>query len=357
MQERMILSSDFKNQDQIKGFEAYDYEYGAVTEKATAETVFRLINGVVSAVEAETALHCGVPSHEHAPLTWEANRTLELVKQYDEFINAPDFELDIFSVHKFEMENFWARMEREKDAHARKGKKNYVRTSNKAVTDGKSTIYQVDNGKVVFGYLVNNMTYDGQNSFFLASVKSGRYARALFKTTGRYPAEKTAIGDGETRWGRIVAYLAANGGDITNAYSILEEQDSMFFYAELKKHNGVDKQIRRQLKAVRRAAGGMTFDLYIESLEERREQIEAVLPLFEELRDAEAESEENGNTEAVNKLSAAIYAVVDSEADAELELEAIEAKLTSFSEEHNSDKAVSLIGDYDNWDYYKDGGY
>lgn len=317
MQERQILSPEFKNEDQIKGYEAYDYEYGAIEQKATKSTVFELFNGVITAIESETDAQTVLVRVHDGYVPFEANRRYELVNDYDEFINRPDFEFDVFSVGKIEMENFWATV----------GRKNAIGISNKAVTYGKSTIYSVTYNKNVVGFLLNNMTYDGQNSWFLTSVGYGSTARYCFKGTGNYPSVKYKNGKPANRWTRVIDELAANNGTTVNAWSILKSDDSKFFYAELKRHNGVDKATRQQLKAVRRAAGGLPFDLYVEALEEELAELE------EEL--------------AVNPENV----------DASLRYDEIADKLTAYGEEHNSDDAVSVYEDYDNWNYYEDNGY
>lgn len=316
-----------RNQAILKGFEAYDYEYAAVEQKATPQTVFELINDSVSAAEAETAAKMGVPSLEYGPLDWDANRTVEFCNDYDAFINDVDFKLDVFGVLKLDMENFWAGLERNKDKRARFGENRSARILNKVETDGGSSVYQFGNNKVTFGYLANNMTYDGQYAYVLTSERAGGAARRCFRTTGNYPKELDVVSGKLTRWGKIVAKVAASGETAIGAWAVLEENDAKVFYGELKKHNWLSASDKQLLKSVKRTAGGLTFDLYKESLEDRLKEIEAELE------------------------------VADQTVDLSLEFEEIEDKLLSYDEEHNSEAAVSLFEDYDNFDYYKDKYY
>lgn len=326
MNKARILKPEIENAVELEGFESYDYEYGAVEAKASVSTVVELINDSVSAAEAEAAANDGVPSLEYAPLSWEVKRVAEFCNDYDDFINDVDFKADVFGVQKLEMENFWAALERNKEKRARKGENGSARVLNRIETAGKSTVYQIGNHKVTFGYLINNMTYDGQYAYFMTSGRAAGAARVPFKQTGRYPAEIDVITGKLTKWGKIVAKVAASGETATGAWAVLESEDAQVFYGEMKKHNWLSQQDKQLLKAVRREAGGMTFSAYKETLEDRKN----------ELADIVAEFEETG----------VLPAEFDYIVDAEAELDEITDKLVSYNEEHNSEAAITELGDY-----------
>lgn len=309
-----VLDGELVLLNEFGGVHAYETEKNA---PATPEAVFELFNGTITAIENEANARAAYGLDKYGDVPFSEQNVLKLVDAYDEFINQPDFKLDVFSVRKLDMENFWA-------ANKRKAP---FKVAGKAVSYGKSTVYAVRRGKRVVMFLLNNMTYDGQNSYALTSAKAGAAARACFKGTGRYPSEIRKEDGTRNRWARVLDELDENDGNTANAWSILESNDSKFFYGELKRHNGVDKAMRQQLKAVRRAAGGLTFDLYVESLKERKTELDAKF-------------EDTGLN-----------------VDEELELDAIEAKLVSYNEEHNSDEAVSVFEDYDNWNYYENNEY
>lgn len=310
----------------LEGFEVYDYVNDAVEQKATVESVFELFNGVVSAVERESNSRTVLCRVHDGDVPFVEKRQLELVSDYDEFINSPNFELDCFSVGKMDMENFWASV----------GRRNAVNIGNKAVTYGKSTIYVVRRNKAVIGFLLNNMTYDGQNMFFLTSVKLGSNARALFKGTKNYPRRNSYrnVRDEETgkiekapsRWTRINNYLESVGATTVSAWEFLESDDSKFFYGELKKHNYLSNSDKQLLKSIYRMDRVASFDVRIENIESR----------IDELEDLIVEYEANKDTET------SVFEYFD----AKDELDELEHELVYLSEEHNSESPVTLLEDY-----------
>lgn len=308
-------------------------EYGQIrtfeTDKAqmaSPQAVFDLINAIVTAVEDEANARGRYDVETYGELSYAEKRTLELVNDYDDFINAPDFELDVFTVGILDMENFWRVMAR----------KNNYNIRNKAVTYGKSTIYSVGYRKGVIGFLANNMTYDGQNSFCLTSVKARNTAYVPFRQTGKYPKELRKTDGTRNRWARVLDELAANDGDISNAWCILEEADSQYFYAELKKHNGVGKENRQQLQAIRNAAGGETFINHVEAIEISISKLETARDELEHKLDNMAANSSETKREAVKngikRLDNRLY---------DLNIE-----LWDLTEEHNSETAETTMEDY-----------
>lgn len=296
------------------------------SEPATPQAVFELFNGTITAVEHEANARSAYGVEQYGDVPFSEQNVLKVVETYDEFINSPDFELDVFSVRKFDMENFWAANKRN----------NTFKVAGKVTTYGGSSVYVVRRGKRVVMFLLNNMTYDGQNSYALTSVKAGKAARACFKGTGKYPTVKHVNGKPQNRWTRVLDELAANEGDITNAWSILETEDSKFFYAELKKHNGVDKETRQQLKLVRQKAGGQTFTNYVEALELRIQKLEdAHERLQDKLSDMASDAPETKRhavENGVRRLDNRLY---------DLNIE-----LWDLTEEHNSEAVETTMEDY-----------
>lgn len=318
-----VLDGELVLLNEFGGKHAYETEKNA---PATPEAVFELFNCTMTAVENEANARAAYALDKYGDVPYAEQNALKVVETYDEFINAPDFELDVFSVRKFDMENFWAANDRN----------NTFKVSGRVETYGKSSVYAVRRGKHVVMFLLNNMTYDGQNSYALTSVKAGKAARACFRGTGLYPTELRKSDGTRNRWARVLDELAANGGDITNAWSILETEDSKFFYAELKKHNGVGKETRQQLKAVRRAAGGRTFNNYVEALELHIDVMEqAREELEDKLKDMAAnapETKRNAVENGVRRLNERIYN--------------FNIELVFLTEEHNSEAVETTMEDY-----------
>lgn len=117
------------------------------------------------------------------------------------------------------------------------------------------------------------------------------------------------------------------------AYKTLKKEDSIAFYNYCN-NNGLYKKNRQLLKSIRKTKGGLTFDLYLESLEESICEIKAKIAFIDKKEDSQA-----------------LYL---EKADLISELEAITKKLESFSEEKNSDQLKTgntLIGDYNLYEY------
>lgn len=341
----------------LENMALYDYYEDATLQKATPETVFELFNGVVTAVEEESNARTVLVRVHDGDVSFNENRLSELVESYDDFINDSDFELDVFAVHKFEMENFWHVVY----DNTKRG------VCNKATTYGKSSIWEISNGKRTVGFLLNNMTYDGQNSYCLTSKKLGKHVRRFFEVKAYYPPVKHVNGEPRNRWTRILDELDANDGNMTNAWSILESDDSRFFYAELKKHMGVDRETRAQIKAIAQKQGRKSFDVMKEDARALVDEMELIMELSEQVDNVELELEEmedNGASidelcviEDVLALMRHWLSFYGDLTVVELELDEIKAWLCSVSEEHNSDKVVSVIEDYDNFNYYSDNYY
>ena len=119
--------------------------------KTNKTVIFDCFCGSVSAIEEETHKKDGLAQIGDRPLSFGAKRTLQLVSDFDDFVNDPDFKMGIYSVGKLEMENFWRFI----------GQKNQYSISNKGTTYGGSSIWVIKKGKSVFGFLLNNMTFDG----------------------------------------------------------------------------------------------------------------------------------------------------------------------------------------------------
>lgn len=305
----------------------YDKEYETVNiTKMSKESVFDVFNGVVDAVEEESNSRTVLCRAHDGRVSFSEIRALELVETYDEFINDSNFKLDVFSVGKMDMENFWSSINR----------RNSVNIANKAVTYGKSSIYVVRRNKVVVGFLLNNMTFDGQNMYFLTSKRLAKNARSLFKGTGKYPSSNqyvnrrnksnNQIEKRPTRWTRIINYLSSVGATALNAWEFLETEDSKFFYAELKKHNYLSDGDKQLLKSIRKMKRVASFDIRIETLESRIKQLEDLIKDYEETEEPDCS--------------------VFEYFDAMDELAQLESKLISYGEEHNSDVPVTTLEDY-----------
>lgn len=315
-----------QNKGILEGFAPMDYDMTLECGNMTKETVFDVFNGVVSAVESEANARASFSVKTYGTVPFKENRSLELVKTYDEFINTVNFELDAFSVGKMEMENFWASV----------GRRNSINIGNKAVTYGKSTIYVVRRGVVVIGFLLNNMTYDGQNMYFLSSKHLEDSSRSLFKGTGKYPSSNKYIkrhnkSNGQieqypTRWTRIIEYLSSVGGNTINAWSLLESEDSRYFYGELKKHNVFTPSDKALLKSIRKIRRRASLDCKIEAMESRLKQLKDLIDEYEENEDTETS--------------------VFEYFDAKDEIIELERDLISFTEEHNNESPVTTLEDY-----------
>lgn len=357
MKDLTVTSPNFNLDEPLENMALYDYYEGVTLQKATPQSVFDLFNGVVTAVEEESNARTVLARVHGGYIAFNEIRALELVKSYDTFINAPDFELDVFAVHKFEMENFWHVVY----DNTKRG------VSNKATTYGKSSIWEISNGKRTVGFILNNMTYDGQNSYCLTSKKLGKHVRRFFKVKAYYPSVKHVNGEPRNRWTRILDELDANDGNMTNAWNILKSEDSRFFYAELKKHMGVDKETRAQIKAIAKKQGKKSFDVIKEDARALVDEMELIMALSEQVDNVESELEEmedNGASidelcviEDVLFLMRHWLSFYGDLTVVELELDETKAWLCSVEEEHNSDKVVSVIEDYDNFNYYSDNYY
>lgn len=357
MQEKTITSPNFNLDEPLENMALYDYYENATLQKATPESVFELFNGVVDAVESESNARTVLVRVHEGEVPFNEIRALELVESYDNFINDSDFELDVFAVHKLEMENFWHVIYDKTDR----------KVCNKATTYGKSSIWEISNGKRTVGFLLNNMTYDGQNSYCLTSKQLTGHTRNFFKVNKKYPSFKLKNNKPMNRWTRVVDVLSSNNGNIANAWSILDSEDSKFFYAELKKHMGVDKETRAQMNSIAKSEGRKSFDVIKEDAEAFVDEMELVMDLSDEIENVEQELEEmEDNGASVDELSIIeeVLALMEHWLSfygdltvIELELDETKAWLRSVEEEHNSDKSVSLIEDYDNFNYYADNYY
>lgn len=308
--------------------EGYKKKDNTVVEynKTNKTVVFNCFCGTVSAIEEETYRKDGLAQIGDSPLSFGANRTLQLVSDFDNFINDPDFKMGIYSVGKLEMENFWRVI----------GQKNQYAISNKGTTYGGSSIWVITKGKSVFGFLLNNMTFDGQNSYFLFSIKETRHGdtvltnngavKKLFVSNNKYPAQLGHNGQYLTRFGKIIQKIASNGETAIGAWSVLESEDSRFFYGELKKHNWLNQSDKQLLKAIRKTRKPMSFDCLIEATEDRKSELEAKIA---EYYDSE---------EAPFPVSVLVHY--------EWELEEITSNLSDWTEEDNSLRVDSNLNDY-----------
>lgn len=266
-------------------------------ETETVESVFEKFNGTVTAVESEN--------------------DCQLVSDYDNFINAVDFDLRIYAIRKLENENFWRVL----------CDKNDYMVVNMAKTYGKSSIYQIAKGKNTIGFYLNNMLHDGQTTYFLWSYREKQIGgnvlsnktivNQLFEANRQYPKVTTYSNGKMNRWGQIIAKLETNGATTLNAYEVLEKKDSIVFYTELKKHNVLSKQDKQLLRLIHKKQGGQTFDCYMESLENELEEINDMLPDLDYLESY----------------------------DLQIRKEEIENQLLSFSEEDNSLNPESRVED------------
>lgn len=310
----------------LEGFAPEDSKMTVEYPETNKSVVFDCFCGSVSAIEAETHRKDGLAEIGDRPLSFEAKRTLELVSDFDEFINSPDFKMGIYSVRKLEMENFWRFINR----------KNSFSISNKAVSNGKTAIWEITNRDKVFGFLLNNMTFDGQNSYFLFSIKEKQCGDTVFTNKGtvkrlfvsknRYPSEFGANGHDLTRFGRIVKEIVSNGETAIGAWAVLEPEDSRFFYGELKRHNWLNQSDKQLLKAIRNTHKPMSFDCLIEATEDRKSELEAKIA---EYYDSEEE----------------LFPVSDL-VHYEWELDEIKSKLSDWTQEDNSMRVDSDLEDY-----------
>lgn len=257
----------------FEGFEPIDYVSVVEQAKNTQNIVFECFNGTVGAIELETHLKEGIKEIGGRPLSFGAMRTLKLVNDYDTFINESDFNLQIEAVGRLEMEHFWRVI----------ALNNSYKVVNKATTYGNSSIWQIAKGKHTIGFLLNNMTFDGQNSYYLWSLREKTVNGQVFSNKGftnelffkilKYPSCKSINGKYASRFGKSANITMSNGETAIGAWSILETKDSIAFYGEMKKHDWLTRQDKQLLKLARKSKGGASFDCYIESLEEELEQI------------------------------------------------------------------------------------
>lgn len=310
----------------LEGFAPEDSKMTVEYPETNKSVVFDCFCGSVSAIEAETHRKDGLAQIGDCPLSFGANRTLQLVSDFDNFVNDPDFKMGIYSVGKLEMENFWRVI----------NQKNQYAISNKGTTYGGSSIWVTTKGKSVFGFLLNNMTFDGQNSYFLFSIKEKQYGdtvltnkravKRLFVSNKKYPAELGHNGQYLTHFGKIIQKIASNGETAIGAWSILEPEDSRFFYGELKKHNWLTQSDKQLLKAIRKTRKPMSFDCLIEATEDRKSELEDKIA---EYYDSE---------EAPFPISDLVHY--------EWELEEITSNLSDWTEEDNSLRIDSDLEDY-----------
>ena len=304
--------------------------------RATVEEVFDRFNDSVSTIEAENEYAVELTEIYGGQVPFEAMRVREFVSDYDNFINAPNFETDIFSVGKLEMENFWRFLDQY----------NPYRIVNRAETYGKTAIYQFAKGKHTVGFLLNNMTHDGQNSVCLTSVSHSANARKPFTETKRYPTcsySKRAVvrqnketgeyekvsGEYRTvpnRWARVLKELNSVGASAVDAWLVLETADSKFFYGEMKKHNWLTESDKQVLKSIRKMPRVSSFDCLLEVAEA-------------ELREAEAELEANPTVELGNGSVVPNYEAYEVFQEKQL-------KYWRLTEEHNSDVPKTTLEDY-----------
>lgn len=310
----------------LEGFCQEDSKMTVEYPKTNKSVIFDCFCGSVSAIEAETHRKDGLAQIGDRPLSFGANRTLQLVSDFDNFVNAPDFKMGIYSVGKLEMENFWRFI----------GQKNQYAISNKGTTYGGSSIWVITKGKSVFGFLLNNMTFDGQNSYFMFSIKEKQHGdtvltnkgavKRLFTSNNKYPAELGHNGQHLTRFGKITQKIASNGETAIGAWSVLKSEDSRFFYGELKKHNWLNQSDKQLLKAIKKTRKPMSFDCLIEATEDRKSELEAKI------------AEYYNSEEAQFPISDLVHY--------EWELEEINSNLSDWTEEDNSLSSISELDDY-----------
>lgn len=310
----------------LYGFEENESKMTVEYNETNKSVVFDCFCGSVSAIEAETHRKDGLAQIGDRPLSFEANRKLQLVSDFDNFINAPDFKMGIYAIGKLEMENFWRFI----------GQKNQYAISNKGTTYGGSSIWVIKKGNSVFGFLLNNMTHDGQNSYFLFSIKEKQHGdtvltnkkavKRLFVSNNKYPSELGHNGQYMTRFGQITQKIASNGETAIGAWSVLESEDSRFFYGELKKHNWLNQSDKQLLKAIKKTRKPMSFDCLIEATEDRKSELEAKI------------AEYYNSEEAPFPISDLVHY--------EWELEEITSNLSDWTEEDNSMRVDSDLDDY-----------
>jgi hypothetical protein len=329
------------------GFEESDYLETVEMREMSVENVFELFNGVVSAIEEENNARTVLCRVHDGLLPFDAKMTVEFVERYDEFINDSDFETDCFEVGKIEMENFWASINR----------KNDYRIVSRQETYGKSTIYEFARGKRSIGYLLNNMTYDGQNMYVLTSVKYSASVRNAFKGTGRYPVFMNGENGKMNRWTRVINYLDSVGATAINAWSVLETEDSKFFYAELKKHNVWTDSDKQLLKSIRSYGFTRSFDCIVEDLENELKEMETEMEELEEtIAYANVSIENLFSRQELDRtdISEVVSALIETVNDAIVELKSVENeygelknKYLDLTEENNAMDVETTIDDYD----------
>ena len=111
-----------------------------------------------------------------------------------------------------------------------------------------------------------------------------------------------------------------------DAWKSLEKDDNIRFYGYCNRA-GLDKKNRELLKAIRRMQGGQTFSCYLESVEDRKNELEAK---YDELAKITCE----------NGVVITNYEYLD-------ELEEARLRYWDLTEEHNSDKVPTELGDYE----------
>lgn len=320
----------------LYGFEPEDSNLTVEYPETNKTVVFDCFCGSVDAIESETYRKDGLAGIGYAPLSYGATRTLQLVSDFDDFVNDSEFKIGLYTVGKLEMENFWRVIRQNKG----------FRVLNYAITDGKSGIYEIGKGKSVFGFLLNNMTFDGQNSYFLFCLKEKQTehgvistkttAKKLFIQKGRYPTVKTLNNGKMNRWGRVLNELESVGATAINAWSVLESEDSRFFYAELKKHNVFTKSDKQLLKSIRKYGFTRSFDCILEDIEEEMEELETKM---EDLEETVAYGEVFSDFKFIRNAKFELRAV-------ENEYEEIRTKWLELTEENNSETVDTTIDDY-----------
>ena len=340
----------------LEGFCPEDSKMTVEYPTTNKAVVFDCFCGSVSAIEEETHRKDGLAGIGYAPLSYGATRTLQLVSDFDDFVNAPDFQIGLYAVGKLEMENFWRVI----------AQRNNFAICNKAVSDGKSAIWEITKGGKVFGFLLNNMTFDGQNSYFLFCLKEKQVretvlstktvAKQLFIQKGKFPKELGHNGKYLSRWGKIVSKLDSVGGTTINAWSILESEDARVFYGELKKHNVLSEADKGILKEIRKIGYTKPFSAIVEEaeaelkatenrIEELEETVEYAEVSIENLFNG-AELKETANAEVLNQLVELVNDSIIELQEAETELSEIKAKLLDLTEENNSEAPETTVDDY-----------
>lgn len=300
----------------FEGYEAIDYEMTVKRAENITDIVFDCFCGSMSAIEAETYAKDGLNEIGASPLSFEATRTLQLVSDFDDFINTSDFNLRIEEVGKLEMEHFW-RVIRSRNSY---------KVANYGKTYGNSGIYQIAKNKKTIGFLLNNMTFDGQNSYYLWSLREKQIGNEVFSNKGDTLALFFKIAKYPSFIEKLTNKIASNGETAINAWSVLESKESRSFYTEMKKHDWLNDGDKALLKAIRKMDRVASFDSRIEAIEAR------ILKLKEDI--AEYEESEDTDTSVFDYF------------DWKAELEKLEDTLVSYGEEHNSEAPVTTLEDY-----------